>query len=58
MLLGLTLGACSDGDEPAGGPTGAELDEAPYGPGAEVDRTYDYDLYVHCGVEWARIDGA
>lgn len=56
-LLGLGLGACSDDDGPAEGPTGAELDEAPYGPGAEVERTYDYELYVHCGVEWAQIDG-
>ena len=57
-ILGLGLVACSDDDGPAEGPTGAEMEEAPYGPGAEIDRTYDYDLYVHCGVEWARIDGA
>jgi hypothetical protein len=56
-FLGLILGACSDGDEATEGPTGAELEEAPYGPGVEIDRTYDYALYVHCGVEWARIDG-
>ncbi len=31
--------------------------EVPYGQGAEVGVTYDYALYVHCGVEWARIDG-
>lgn len=56
-LLGLTFGACSEGGRVAEGPTGAELEQAPYGPGAAIDRTYDYDLYVHCGVEWARIDG-
>ncbi len=32
-------------------------DEAPYGVGAEVGVSYDYAPYVHCGVEWARIDG-
>ena len=57
-LLGLSLGACSDDDGPSEGPTGAELEVAPYGPGVELERTYDYDLYVHCGVEWAQIDGA
>src|SRR6056297_895372 len=56
-ILGLGLVACSDDDGPAEGPTGAALEEAPHGPGAEIDRTYDYDLYVHCGVEWARMDG-
>ena len=58
LLLGLTVGACADGEEVAEGPTGAELSEAPSGPGAEVERAYDYDLSVHCGVEWARIDGS
>lgn len=31
--------------------------DVPYGSGVEVGATYDYSLYVHCGVEWARIDG-
>lgn len=31
--------------------------EAPYGVGAVVGEIYDYSLLVHCGVEWARIDG-
>lgn len=30
----------------------------PYGLGVEIGRTYDYEMYVHCGVEWALIDGA
>ena len=31
--------------------------EPPYGPGTEVEKEYDYLLYVHCGVRWARVDG-
>jgi len=56
VCLGFMLGACSV-DEVGEFPTGAELNEAPYERGAEIDQTYEYDLYVHCGVEWARIDG-
>lgn len=55
----------SDGGETPGGyrrgaegPTQADVaNEPPYGPGAEVGETYDYVLYTHCGIEWARIDG-
>jgi hypothetical protein len=32
-------------------------DPPPSGPGVVIGATYDYELYVHCGVEWARIDG-
>ena len=32
-------------------------DPLPYGRGVVVGETYAYELYVHCGVEWARIDG-
>ncbi len=33
------------------------LDEPPYGAGVVVGETYDYVMYVHCGVRWTRIDG-
>jgi len=58
VLVGSILGACSNSDEPPEGPSAAETEEAPYGPGVEIERTYDYQLYVHCGIEWALIDGA
>ena len=48
----------SNADGPAQGPTGAELDKAPSGLGTENEQEYDYDLYVHCGIDWARVDGA
>lgn len=63
LALGLLSGAC--GSDATGPPEG-DLDELraaeqdrhpPYGPGAEVGREYHYELYVHCGVEWALIDG-
>ncbi|MFN3257287.1 MAG: hypothetical protein ACE37B_16520 [Ilumatobacter sp.] len=54
---GLTLVACG-GAAVVEGPADADLaDRPPYGPGVEVGETYDYVLYVHCGVEWARVDG-
>ena len=51
--------ACSeDNHRVAKGPAAADAaNEAPYGPGVDVDEAYDYVLYVHCGVQWARIDG-
>jgi hypothetical protein len=29
----------------------------PYGPGAEIGRPYEYDLYTHCGILGAEFDG-
>ena len=51
--------ACSGGStDVVDGPAAeAVADETPYGAGAEIGATYDYVLYVHCGVQWARIDG-
>ncbi len=59
--------ACSDDDDSGGSLGGGEVvdgpaqaaidDEPPYGMGAEVDETYEYTLYTHCGIEWTRIDG-
>lgn len=58
-VLALFVAACSD--EASGvvdGPADEDVaDERPYGPGAEVGETYEYVLYVHCGVRWARLDG-
>ena len=31
---------------------------APYGSGTRIGVGYEYVLYVHCGVEWTRIDGS
>lgn len=40
-------------------PTAKEREEAPYGPGVEVNRKYDgYVLYTHCGITHAEIDGS
>lgn len=42
----------------ANGPAEADVnDEPPYGAGAEIGQTYEYVLYTHCGIEWARVDG-
>jgi len=60
LLAGaMALGACGDDDDGVvNGPAQEAIDnESPYGPGVEVGETYDYDLYTHCGVQWARIDG-
>lgn len=52
------VAACSSADPLAVGPAEADIaSEPPYGPGAGVGDEYDYVLYVHCGVQWARIDG-
>ncbi|MBA2387051.1 MAG: hypothetical protein H0V69_08170 [Acidimicrobiia bacterium] len=54
-----SVAACSE-DNPrvVEGPAAADVaNEAPYGPGVDVGEAYDYVLYVHCGVQWARIDG-
>jgi hypothetical protein len=29
----------------------------PVGPGVEIGKQYDFQLYTHCGIEWAHIDG-
>ena len=42
---------------PAASPVVDPADPPPFGPGVVIGATYDYALYVHCGVEWARIDG-
>lgn len=50
--------AASRTDPPVNtGPDSDALAEPPYGGGVNVGTTYDYSLYVHCGVEWAQIDG-
>ncbi len=35
----------------------SETNVVPYSCGVEIGRTYDLEIYVHCGVEWARFDG-
>ena len=51
------LAACG-GDYGVTGQSMADIDnKPPYGLGVEVGKTYDYALYTHCGIEWARIDG-
>lgn len=58
VALALVGGACSDGGDVVDGPAQESIDnEPPYGPGVAVGETYEYVLYVHCGVRWARIDG-
>lgn len=58
VALALIVGACSDGGGGADGPAQEDIDnEPPYGPGVAVGQTYEYVMYVHCGVRWARIDG-
>lgn len=65
VCFAMAFAACGDedgvatGDRPqvVEGPAQADIDnEPPYGPGAEVGESYDYVLYTHCGIEWARID--
>jgi hypothetical protein len=48
----MALVAC--GDDEIAADTGSE---PPNGPGVDVGQSYDYALYTHCGIEWARIDG-
>lgn len=58
LAIGVVVSACSGDDDVADGPAQADIDgDPPYGLGAEVGETYDYTLYTHCGIEWARIDG-
>lgn len=66
VCFAVAFAACGDEDGVATGgrpqvvegPAQADIDnEPPYGPGAEVGESYDYVLYTHCGIEWARIDG-
>ena len=55
--VALMLAACG-GDHMGMGPAPADIDnKPPYGQGGEVGKTYDYALYTHGGIEWARIDG-
>lgn len=58
-LVAMTMLACSGwSTDVVDGPAAEDVaDEAPYGAGAEIGRTYDYVLLAHCGVHWARIDG-
>lgn len=57
ILSAAVVSGCGD-DDRAEGPAQADVDnEPPYGPGVTVGETYDYGLYTHCGIEWARIDG-
>lgn len=62
-LLTVAAGCATEDDsdgyrQSATGPAQADIDdEPPYGPGVEVGKTYDYVLYTHCGIEWARLDG-
>lgn len=53
----LVLGGCGSDDTVAGPPPADTANEPPYGPGAVVNEVYEYVLYTHCGIEWARIDG-
>ena len=58
LLAVCVVAACSSGDSVAVGPAEADIaNEPPYGPGVGIGDEYEYVLYVHCGVEWARIDG-
>lgn len=56
----MALVGCDDnsvGPKVVDGPAQAAIDnKPPYGPGV-IDETYEYVLYTHCGIEWARIDG-
>jgi hypothetical protein len=57
LVVMTIVGSCAS-DDVVDGPAQADLDnEAPYGPGVVVGETYDYVLYTHCGVQWARVDG-
>ena len=57
--LALAFSACSDGSGGVVEDPGVDIatNELPYGSGVEVGESYDYVLYVHCGVRWARLDG-
>jgi hypothetical protein len=58
VVVVLLTGCASDRGVADPGQDPADVaNEVPYGVGVEVGDTYDYSLYVHCGVEWARIDG-
>lgn len=55
----ITAVGCGDDGGVVVGPAQADIDdEAPYGPGIAVGENYEYVLYTHCGIKWARIDGA
>ncbi len=53
----LLVAACSSGGVVEGPAQDDIENKPPYGVGVEIGETYDYVLYVHCGVRWARIDG-
>lgn len=58
VCCAVAFAACGGDDDVVEGPAQADIDnEPPYGAGLEVGESYDYVLYTHCGVEWARIDG-
>lgn len=38
-------------------PGSLEAQPPPTGPGMEIGREYPYELYTHCGIEFARLDG-
>lgn len=57
VLAAAVLSGCGDDDRTEGPAQEAIDNQPPYGPGVQVGESYDYDLYTHCGIEWARIDG-
>lgn len=58
VVLAFVVAACSGGSDVVDGPAHEDIDnEPPYGAGVVVGKTYDYVMYVHCGVRWMRIDG-
>lgn len=58
VAVAIFVGACSGRSDVVDGPAQEDIDnEPPYSAGIEVGETYDYVMYVHCGVRWARIDG-
>lgn len=60
LLEGLTIPGNYELCSQLVGQDGAVCTDFTLGPyeAGSVGVTYDYSLYVHCGVEWARIDGA
>jgi len=58
VALAFVVAACSVGSDVVDGRAQEDIDnEPPYGAGVVVGETYDYVMYVHCGVRWTRIDG-
>jgi hypothetical protein len=53
--VALLVPACASETSSPG--ANGEFLRQPYESGTEVGNSYGYQLYTHCGVHWARIDG-